>query len=127
MTSRQGFISPSQSSLYCGVIVRNYMAVGDPAQRRRLRWVFWVHRGGDPIPVLFVADFIASRIGVEFEYFGLASRAKHRATLPGLPPHHLHLRRRCHRVVGIDVVVRRGLRYLMARNVLRARCFSHCS
>jgi tRNA A-37 threonylcarbamoyl transferase component Bud32/GAF domain-containing protein len=107
-----------------GVIVRNYVAVDDPAQRRRLRWVFLGSiAAATPFAVLFVADLIASLAGVQFEYFAwLRAQTIAQLFLVFLPVTFTYAVV-AHRVVGVEVVVRRGLRYLLARNVLRAAAF----
>ena len=104
-----------------GVIVRNYIAVADTTQRRRLRWVFVGSiMAAAPFVVLFVADLIASFVAIEFEYFAwLRAQTIAQLFLIFLPVTFTYAVV-AHRVVGVEVVVRRGLRYLLAKNVLRA-------
>ena len=107
-----------------GVIIRNYRAVDDAEQRRRLRWVFAGSiAAAGPFAVLFVADVIASTVRSPFE-FSVWLRAQTIAQLfLVLLPITFTYAVMANRVVGVDVVVRRGIRYLLARNVLRAAVF----
>ena len=107
-----------------GVIVRNYIAVDDPAQRVRLKWIVlgWA-AAGTPFAVLFVSDIIASLVGAELEYFAwLRLQTIAQLFLVVLPLTFTYAVL-AHRVVGVEVLVRRGLRYVLARNVLRAAVF----
>ena len=73
--------------------------------------------------MLFVSDIIASLVGAEFEYFAwLRLQTIAQLFLVVLPLTFTYAVL-AHRVVGVEVVVRRGLRYILARNVLRAAVF----
>jgi tRNA A-37 threonylcarbamoyl transferase component Bud32 len=115
---------PTAVVAIAGVIVRNHLAVEDPAQRRRLRWVFLGSiAAATPFVVLFVSDLIGSLVGVEVEYFAwLRAQAIVELFLIFLPVTFTYAVV-ANRVVGVEVVVRRGLRYLLAKNVLRAAVF----
>jgi tRNA A-37 threonylcarbamoyl transferase component Bud32 len=106
------------------VMVRNYRAVHDAVQRVRLRWIVfgWI-AAATPFAVLFVSDIIASLAGAEFEYFTwLRLQTIAQLFLVVLPLTFTYAVL-AHRVVGVEVVIRRGLRYVLARNVLRAAVF----
>jgi GAF domain-containing protein len=98
----------------CAVIARNYRRVRQPDQRRRTRWIAassavallpWAVVGPDLfvlpasayLPVTLATNLLILLIPVSFGYAILK-----------------------HRVFDINVVIRRGLQYLLARNVLRA-------
>jgi hypothetical protein len=99
----------------CGaVILRNFRLVADPDQSRRLRWVL----SGLTVGVLPAAlgMLAASQPGLGrfrpdraalFPFFVLVPISLAYAVLK-------------HRVFGVAVVVRRGVQYLFAKNVLRA-------
>ena len=107
-----------------GVIVRNYGAVDDPAQRRRLRWVFLGSiAAATPFAMLFLADLIASIVAVEFDYLAWLRAQTIAELFLVLLPITFTYAVMAHRVIGVEVVVRRGLRYLLAKNVLRAAVF----
>lgn len=107
-----------------GVLIRNYRAVDDPIQRVRLRWIVlgWI-AAATPFAVLFVSDVITARFGAEFEYFAFLRLQTIAQLFLILLPLTFTYAVLAHRVVGVEVVVRRGLRYLLARNVLRAAVF----
>ena len=107
-----------------GVILHNYRAVDDAEQRRRLRWIFVgsVAAAG-PFAGPFVADVMASAVGAQFEYSAwLRVQTIAQLSLVVLPVTFTYAVV-ANRVVGVDVVVRRGIRYLLAKNVLRAAVF----
>ena len=107
-----------------GVIVRNYRAVDDAEQRRRLRWVFAgsVVAAG-PFLALFVADVMTLAAGTQFEYYAWLRMQNIAQLFLVLLPITFTYAVVANRVVGVDVVVRRGIRYVLARNVLRAAVF----
>ena len=107
-----------------GVIVRNYTAVVDPVQRVRLRWIVfgWIV-AATPFAVLFVGEIIASLAGAEFEYFAWLRLQTIAQLFLVMLPLTFTYAVLAHRVVGVEVVVRRGLRYVLAKNVLRVAMF----
>jgi eukaryotic-like serine/threonine-protein kinase len=110
--------------LTCLVLVRNYRRLGDPDSRRKIRWaglafgtsvgafvtfavlkVAWYATGS--VSLLHLALFVnnSSILVIGLSFIGLAYAVAR------------------HRVLGIHVVLRRGLQYLLARNVLRLVVF----
>jgi eukaryotic-like serine/threonine-protein kinase len=96
----------------CVVIVRGYLIHRDPAYRRRLRWVV-VGLLTAVAPV--VASTVANLLRLPFP---MASA--HRDVFIVLIPVTLGYAVVKHQVMGLEVVIRQGVRYLLARNVLYA-------
>ena len=95
-----------------------------PGQRRRLRWaLFGAVVGFTPIVGVFVLRFVQE---VPLAGARLISPAAERAIdavaflFLAVAPVTLAYAVVKHRVFGIQIVIRRGVRYLLARNVLRA-------
>jgi GAF domain-containing protein len=103
------------------VIVRNHRVVSDPDQRRRLRWVLWGSLAGTlPMLCAFLwsvgVEAVTGRaIGLEAWQRLQGISALFLIFLPGTFAYAVIQ----HRVIGIDVVVRKSAQYLLARNVLR--------
>lgn len=97
---------------------RNYLAVTEPGLKRRLRWVS-IGIGVGMIPILVVAPLLvigyAAGYRVELE---TVVRAINTATI--IIPLCIAYAVLKHQVLGIKVVLRAGVRYLMARHVLGA-------
>ena len=103
---------------FCAVAIvavcwRNYACLTEPGLRRRMRWMFF-GMGASIFPVILLAPFFllsaaATRQGlIEFiNIFAIVS--------PLCVAYAIFK----HRVLGIRVVLRAGLQYLLARNVLR--------
>jgi tRNA A-37 threonylcarbamoyl transferase component Bud32 len=106
------------------VIVRNYTAVDDPVRRSRLRWIIagWV-AAATPFTMLVATDLIAALGGVEFDYVTWLHLQTIAQLFLVVLPLTFTYAVLAHRVVGVEVVVRRGLRYVLARNVLRTAVF----
>jgi hypothetical protein len=105
-----------------GVIVRNHFVVADAEQRTRLRWVMWgLLVGLLPMAVTFAwsasVETVTGR-SMSFEAF-IRLQAIAALFLAFLPSTFAYAVIR-HRVIGIDVVIRKSLQYVFARNVLRA-------
>ena len=106
------------------VIVRNYFAVVDQNQRRRLRWVFLgLVMAATPFAIIFLVNLLGVVLGSEMDSLTwLRVQTFAQLFLVFLPVTFTYAVI-AHRVVGVEVVIRRGLRYLLARNVLRAAIF----
>lgn len=108
-------------TLIVGVLIRNYRAARELDQRRRTKWVFFGAIAGTfPSIVAFLLFLAPIMFGINL--------------LPIQTVRNLFLASACfivlipisvtysvlkHRVMDINVVVRRGLQYLLARNVLQ--------
>jgi hypothetical protein len=105
-------------------IVRNAREETSPGERRRMRWaLFGAMVGFLPILGLFTLRFVQE---VVLSGGRLVSLATERALdavaflFLAVAPVTLAYAVVKHRVFGIRIVIRRGVRYLLARNVLRA-------
>jgi len=120
-----GFFVPLSLLAIVAVIVRNHMTVVDPTQRRKLRWVLCGSIvAALPYTGLLLANTLLEALwGTPLEYFILL-RAQSMAELflAFLPVTFAYAVVK-HQVIGVEVVIRRGLQYLLARNVLRAAIF----
>ena len=106
------------------VIVRNYFAVVDQDQRRRLRWVFLgLAIAATPVATIFLVNLLGIVFGstIDVETW-LRAQSITQLFLVFLPVTFTYAVI-AHRVVGVEVVIRQGLRYLLARNVLRGAIF----
>ena len=100
------------------VVWRNYRALTDADLRRRLRWVsVGVAAGMTPILVLAPVLVISYASGRRVE---LATVIRVINTITVIIPLCIAYAILRHRVLGIRVIIRAGLRYLFARNFLRA-------
>ena len=103
------------------VSIRNYRNLSDAGQRRRIRWVF------AGIVVSVVPMFITTACWVVWAAMGIVNQMQPAlAVLSGLSnllvvavPISITYAVLKHRVMGIQVVVRRGVQYLLAANALR--------
>jgi hypothetical protein len=94
------------------VLIRNFMVVADPDQRRRLKWtLIGMVTGLTPLALSFA--FLGFSAAVTNKLFDAANFCVIAAPLT------LTYAFAKHRVLGVSVVVRRGLQYLLARNALR--------
>ncbi len=100
------------------VILRNYRAVSDPDLKRRLRWVS-VGIGANMVPILLVAPVLLAgyAIGARLQLQTLVRVVNTLTIVAPIAIGYAVLR---HRVLGLRVILRTGIRYLMARHVLRA-------
>ena len=104
------------------VVVRNYRLVGDADQRRRIKIVTLAALAYSAPPFLTLSLVrVAERFGnpgplVEIAYHALVWIARAAQLLLPVAVAYAIVR---HRVFDIDLVVRRGLQYLLARNALR--------
>jgi len=108
------------SAAVCYVLVRNYRLLVDRDSRRRIRWAaasFGL--GAVAVLSLRLLQLAASMTGVAA--LDTASRVADTVTTfaIGLIPVTLAYAVVKHRVLGIRLVIRRGLQYLLAKNVLR--------
>jgi hypothetical protein len=104
------------------VLAANYRANRDPTHRRRLKWIVYGTLLG--LGPLFVEAVVRSALAAA----GLAHLSltapyqffyRLTTTAPILVPVAFGYAIARHRVLGVQVVVRRGLQYLLARHVLR--------
>jgi hypothetical protein len=104
-------------------IIYNAQRETRPGERRRLRWALWGSVVGyTPIVGVFLLRFLQE---VPLAGARLVSPAGERTldvvafAFLAVAPASLAYAVVKHRVFGIDIVIRQGLRYLLARNVLR--------
>ncbi len=107
---------------YCVVMTRNYRLVKEPDQHRRMKWVVYGSLVGIlPEVIILVARFglVSAGYGqvVSGETFVIMNQVANAAI--GIVPITWGYAIIKHRVFEINVVVRRGLQYLLARNVLQ--------
>jgi eukaryotic-like serine/threonine-protein kinase len=104
------------------VLVRNHVVTTDPAQRHRLRWVtLGLLAGILPIAAVFAGSTVVEVVTGDTISLGDWIRLQNTATLfLILLPATFGYAVIRHRVLGVDVVFRKTLQYLLARNVLRA-------
>lgn len=102
-------------------LARNYRRVGEGDMRRRIRWV-----AGSMMISAFVVvtasviDVVARLVSTSIEADAFATQVKVISNfVPIVMPLALGYAIVRHRVMGIELVVRMGLRYLMARAVLQ--------
>jgi len=102
----------------CGVAAYNYRAVTQPDHRRRMRWVVWGSLLGiGPFLLYFVLLALSGVLGLSEATLSAAYRIANLAlAIVPIVTAHAVVR---HRLFDIDVVVRRGMQYLLARQVLR--------
>lgn len=105
------------------ILAHKYKRLGDPDQRRRIKWiVYGTAAGALPGVVFFLSFVILSSIGAGY----LPSNSNFQNLLAlsnvsaGAIPITFGYAILKHRVFDINVVVRRSLQYLLAKNVLRA-------
>jgi hypothetical protein len=98
------------------VIIRNYRVVREPDQRRRLKWAMaGIFAGLTPLTVLSLAYSLPALHAIKSQSLNDLANF----TIVVIPITLAYAIAR-HRVLGVSVVVRRGLQYLLARNALRA-------
>jgi hypothetical protein len=101
------------AALAAGAFAFNYRHLDDPHRRRQLRWIVWALGAAVAIQIAFVAARTLGGVRA-IERGGWPDLAL--LLLPAATAHALLARR----LFDVQVVVRRGLRYLLARNALRA-------
>ena len=105
------------------VILRNYRLVSDPDNQRRMKWVVYGSAAG-LVPSVAVWLFIAlaqatgRSAWLQTDLYGWTVFGA--TSLLMLNPLVLLIAVVRHRVFAVEVVLRRGLQHLLARNVLRA-------
>jgi hypothetical protein len=114
--------NPFLTLAVCAVLAANFRSVPDPAHRRRLTWIaYGTLIGLGPLfaeavlrTLLAAADLrhIADSATYQFTY-------RVATTAPIVVPITFGYAIARHRLLGIEVVVRRSVQYLLARNVLR--------
>ena len=107
---------------YCLVMTRNFRLVQEPDQHRRMKWVVY----GSLVGILPEVFILVARFGLVSAGYGQVSSGETFVALNqvanaaiGIVPITWGYAIIKHRVFGINVVVRRGLQYLLARNVLQ--------
>jgi eukaryotic-like serine/threonine-protein kinase len=107
----------------CAVLIRNYRVVREPDQKRRIKWLIYALLAAILPVTLF---FITIAIGVGAGFVFLSSRnTPLRAwwwfslLAIGVLPITLGYAILTRRVSDVHIIVRQGLQYLLARNVLR--------
>ncbi len=106
------------------VIVRNYFAVVDQDQRRRLRWVFLgLVIAAAPVATIYLVNLLGVVSGSEMDVQTWFRAQTFALLFLVFLPVTFSYAVIAHRVVGVEVVIRQGLRYLLARNVLRGAIF----
>lgn len=103
----------------CAVIVRNYRLVSEPDQRHRIRWVLYGSVVGlGPAFLYFVCGLLLSPATVKSPLYAVQLlRAVNLFLL--LIPATIGYAILKHRIFDINIAIRTGLQYLLARNVLR--------
>lgn len=106
-----------------GVLAFNYRRISDAGQRRRLKWIAYGTAGGlVPLALTLTVRGLLRAAGVSesslFQVFIPAA-----TTLTILIPITFGYAIARHRLLGVQVVVRRGIQYLLARNMLRIALF----
>jgi hypothetical protein len=107
---------------YCVVMTRNYRLVKEVDQHRRMKWVVYGSLLGIiPEVMILVSRFVLVSAGygqvLSGETFVIMNQVANTAI--GIVPITWGYAIIKHRVFEINVVVRRGLQYLLARNVLQ--------
>jgi hypothetical protein len=103
------------------VIARNYRVLVDQEQRRRLRWIISGSVFGVvPLCLVEAGRFLARAAGIDADLDGLRRVAGLLIAVFPIIAAYAVVK---HRILGVDVVVRSGLQYLLAANVLRAVVF----
>jgi hypothetical protein len=104
-----------------GVVARNFRLRPEGDQRRRIRWLIWgAALGLSPIGLVALVTAIISILPGGQELGQTLAMAKAVASAMGVAiPITIGYAIVKHRVLGVDIAVRLGVRYLLARNVLR--------
>ncbi len=120
MTGYASLVAPAM----CLVLLRNYVRLPSIAARKKMRWA------GLGIACAIVPPSVEALIRLVLDLTGSPMRPpfytvldQAGALMVGLAPVMVAYAVVRHRVLGIHVVVRRGLQYLFARNVLRVIAF----
>lgn len=103
------------------VCIRNYRLIPEGDQRRRLRWAFFgVIATAVPSFAIMAFWYIVTRLPNAMDLQGLRFFLSRSVNLIAVTmPLTMVYAIMKHRVMGISVVIRTGLQYLLARNVLR--------
>ncbi len=104
------------------VMISNYRRNTDPAQKRRIKWIVYGMVAGLLVPAVLgivggVIRDLGYRSGDEMFWFSMTMIGWSIGII--LIPISFGYGIAKHRILGVDVVVRRGIRYLMAKNILR--------
>jgi len=104
------------------VMISNYRRNTDPDQKRRIKWVVYGIVAGVLVPVVLgfaggVIRDLGFKPGDEMFWFSMTMIGWSIGTI--LVPISFGYGVAKHRILGVDVVVRRGIRYLLAKNILR--------
>jgi len=104
------------------VTISNYRRNTDPAQKRRIKWIVYGMVAAVLIPIVLgfaggVIRDLGYKPGDEMFWFSMTMIGWSIGII--LIPISFGYGVAKHRILGVDVVVRRGIRYLMAKNILR--------
>ena len=106
------------------VILRNHRAAIDPDRRRRTKWVlFGATVGFLPAALVFALRFVDSLLPAAVFVTNRTLFENVAYSFLAVAPVTVAYAIAKHRVFGIEIVVRRGLQHLLARNVLRLALF----
>ncbi|HEU4477042.1 MAG TPA: protein kinase [Pyrinomonadaceae bacterium] len=106
----------------CGIMIRNYRQVTAPDESRRIKWIIYGSIAGLlPVTLFNLARLILTGAGYAYIFssdtlIGLARFTNLVIIIVPITLGYVIVR---HHVLDIDVVLRRGLQYLLAKNVLR--------
>ncbi len=106
-----------------GLLASNYGRIEQLDQRRRVKWVLYGTAAGViPPSLVWLSSAVLNTTGYRSvtDTYGFGLLFSLTTAMPILVPLALGHAVAKHRVMGVDVVVRRGIQYLLARNVLRA-------
>lgn len=103
----------------CAVIVRNYRLVSQPDQRHRIRWVLYGSAAGlAPAFLYFLSGLLISPAAAKSPFYTIQLLRTVNVFLL-LIPATIGYAILKHRIFDINIVIRTGLQYLLAKNVLR--------
>ena len=121
------FLNFVMTAAMCAALVRNYRILPDAGSRRRMRWA-GVGQAVAFVPLALdaLAQLLLTALGradlTNSSFFDWAESIS--MSLVGVSAMTLAYAIVKHRVLGVRLVIRRGMQYLLANNVLRLTLFS---